>query len=59
MAQVFSYEFFEISNNTFFTEHLWATASEQTEYFAGSPPKGVCEKTIVESYLKLIEKHMW
>ena len=26
-AQVFSCEFCEISNNTFFTEHLWATAS--------------------------------
>ena len=27
-AQVFSYEFCEISNNTFFIEHLWATASD-------------------------------
>ena len=27
-AQVFSYEFREISKSTFFTEHLWATASE-------------------------------
>ena len=27
LAQVFSYEFCEISKNTFFTEHLWATAS--------------------------------
>ena len=26
-AQVFSCEFREISKNTFFTEHLWATAS--------------------------------
>ena len=26
MAQVFSCEFCEISKNTFFTEHLWATA---------------------------------
>ena len=26
-AQVFSFEFFEISKNTFFTGHLWATAS--------------------------------
>ena len=26
-AQVFSSEFCEISKNTFFTEHLWATAS--------------------------------
>ena len=27
LAQVFSCEFCEISNNTFFTEHVWATAS--------------------------------
>ena len=27
LAQVFSCEFYEISKNTFFTEHLWATAS--------------------------------
>ena len=27
-AQMFSCEFWEISKNTFFTEHLWATASE-------------------------------
>ena len=28
LAQVFSCDFCEISKNTFFTEHLWATASE-------------------------------
>ena len=28
LAQVFSSEFFEISKNTFFIEHLWTTASE-------------------------------
>ena len=27
LAEVFSYEFCEISKNTFFTEHLWMTAS--------------------------------
>ena len=27
-TQVFSCEFYEISKNTFFTKHLWATASE-------------------------------
>ena len=27
LAQVFSGEFCEISKNTFFTEHLWTTAS--------------------------------
>ena len=29
LAQMFSCEFCEISKNTFFTEHLWATASKQ------------------------------
>ena len=28
LAQVFSCEFFEISKNTFFTEHVWAAASD-------------------------------
>ena len=28
LAQVFSCEFYEIPKNTFFTEHLWATASQ-------------------------------
>ena len=27
-TQVFSCEFYEISKNTFFAEHLWATASD-------------------------------
>ena len=29
LAQVFSCEFCEISQKTFFTEHLWVTASER------------------------------
>ena len=29
-AQVFSCEFCEISKNTFFAEHLWKTASEES-----------------------------
>ena len=28
-AQVFSCEFYEISKNNFFTEHLWTTVSEE------------------------------
>ena len=31
LAQVFSYEFCEISKNTFFTEHLRTTASEKSK----------------------------
>ena len=34
LAQVFSCEFCEISKNTFFTEHLWATASERAKSVA-------------------------
>ena len=30
LAQAFSCEFCEIYKNSFFTEHLWATASERT-----------------------------
>ena len=33
LAQVFSCEFCEISKNTFFTKHLWATASEQVTIY--------------------------
>ena len=29
LAQVFSSEFCEISKNTYFTEHLWTTASAE------------------------------
>ena len=32
LAQMFSCELCEISKNTFFTEHLWTTASENGEY---------------------------
>ena len=30
LGQVFSYEFSEISKNTFFTEHLWITVSVES-----------------------------
>ena len=33
LAQLFSCEFCEISKNTFFTEHLWATASAGIYWF--------------------------
>ena len=32
LAQVFSCEFWEISKNTFFIEHLWTTASVGCKY---------------------------
>ena len=32
LTLVFSCEFCEISKNTFFTEHLWTTASEAAEF---------------------------
>ena len=33
LAQVFSCEFYEISKNTFFTEHLWKNASVYSVVF--------------------------
>ena len=33
LAQVFPCEFCEISKSTFFAEHLWATASENSQYY--------------------------
>ena len=33
LAQVFFHEFCEISKNTFFAEHVWATASKYKEIF--------------------------
>ena len=33
LAQAFSCEFNKISNNNFFTEHLWVTASEERRLF--------------------------
>ena len=39
MAQVFSFEFCGISKNTFFTEHLWATASNAHFVIGISPAK--------------------
>ena len=33
LAQVFSYEFYEIYKNTFFKEHLLSTASNNTKIF--------------------------
>ena len=33
LAQMFSREFCEIFNNTFFTEHLWTTASDFQEIY--------------------------
>ena len=39
LTQVFSCEFCEIPKNTFFTEHLWTTASRNSKY-EWSVPKG-------------------
>ena len=37
---MFSYEFYEISKNTFFAEHVWATASKYKEIFDAFDLKG-------------------
>ena len=34
LTQVFSCEFCEISKNTFFTEHVWATASKKIQFIS-------------------------
>ena len=47
-AQVFSCEFFEISKNTSFTEHLWATASK-------SSAVGHCFLNKTESHRKIAQ----
>ena len=51
LAQVFSCEFGEISKNTFLTEHLWATASENL----------LClkEDIVFLSYWFNYQPHMW
>ena len=36
LAQVFPCEFWKISQNNFFTEHLWATASDEHLWKAAS-----------------------
>ena len=36
LAQVFSWEFWEISKNTFFIEHFWTTASEMFGKYPGA-----------------------
>ena len=38
-AQVFSCEFFKISKNTFFTEHLWTTAFQKVNPVGWSDSK--------------------
>ena len=73
LAQVFSCEFCEISKSTFFTEHVWATASVVSQNFktsrqSKSPnfmqhiwklnPSGLC-RTLNESHLKDDEKWFW
>ena len=45
LAQVFSCEFCEISKNTFFTEHVWATASI----------KSVCMSVMLHIYRNLFQ----
>ena len=63
LAQVFSCKFCEISKNTFFTEHLWTTASNvcfvwvskcfQNICYAAENSKTTKSKTVVE-YIILV-----
>ena len=58
LAQVFSCEFCEISQNTFFTEHLWATASVSLQimtrkiFFFKNYTQNVVEKCSPETFFK-------
>ena len=46
LAQVFSCEFCEVSKNSFFTEHIWATASE-------------CEKDLLQNISTISSVLAW
>ena len=43
LAQVFFCEFCEVSKNTLFTEHLWATASVKTIHSTNVNPRTFCK----------------
>ena len=51
LAQVFSCEFCDISKNTFFTEHIWATASAQID------PDKIVNYSSVKSCLRTVDQH--
>ena len=52
LAQMFSCEFCEISKNTFFTEHLWTTASKSYR-----PKTAACSKivSLLRLFLRFFE----
>ena len=53
LTQVFSCEFCEISKNTFFTEHLWTTASAGISVYWQNP---FSEETALELLIKSQQK---
>ena len=52
-----SCEFSEVSKNTFFTEHLWTTASAIS--FSEAAPEVIYEKDVLKNLAKFTEKHLW
>ena len=50
LTQVFSRKFCKVSKNTFFTEHLWETASERFPYVF----RGVQDENIGQKWVNVI-----
>ena len=55
LAHVFSCEFCEISKNTFYKEHLWATASVQNVYYIKI---NLCSRYVNEMSIKCLKKYL-
>ena len=55
LAQVFSCEFCEISKNTFFTEHLWTTAS----VFSRRSQPAACNTIKKETIIQVFSCECW
>ena len=67
LAHVFSCEFCEISKNTFFTEHLWTTASRKRfftswgstfHHFQKQPQDAFYKKAALKNFLIFTGKHL-
>ena len=62
LAQVLSCEFCEIFKNTFFTEHLWTTASMTLKYeiliARSSHQRCFIKKGIIKNFTKFTGKHL-
>ena len=55
---VFSCEFCEISENTFFTEHLQSTATAYKKQIQKQPPKVLYENAVLRNFAIFTGKHL-